>query len=1184
MSARSAPRTSSGALDHLGLAVLALVPFLASDPGRVAADSRQYLYLDPGAFLRRAVSLWDPSVAAGTVPHQHLGFLWPMGPWFWLADTIDVPMWVAQRLWLAAIAMAAGIGTLRLCRDLGLGRGPAIAAAVVYQLTPYQLAFTARFSVLLLPWAALPWLVLFARRAVREGSWRAPILFGLVAGTAGAVNASALVLVLVAPAAVLLVALRRGPPRRAVGAGARIALVTAGASAWWVSGLVVQGRYGLPVLQLTENVDTVSAGSPADEVIRGLGNWVFLSTDGTSALEQAAAYHGNWLIRLATVALPAAAIGLLAHLRFRGRAPLLVLLTAVTVFAVGAAPVDDPSPYGRVWRWFSETSSVGLALRNAPRIVPIIVLVTAIVLAVGAHRLTGGHRRWAVGTIVAVALVAIAPVARHGFLASDFERPEDLPDHWLALADDLDADDDGSRVLELPGTNFAAYRWGNTVEPVLPGLVDRPTIAREVLPAGGPGTVDLLAALDRRLQRGTFDPDSLAPVARILGAGDVVIRGDLDSARFGLPDARGLAERLLDQPPPGFSVAGTYGGTPRSPLLLRLRLDDPVPRLRADAAPPVLLAGSGDGIVDAAAAGILDGTRPVLPAVALDDSAIGEALRSGADVLVTDSARKRATTFFYTLVDDTGATEVPGRREPDPLGYDVRLGPYADAGPGTQTVALHRGADVEASVAGSPEHPEHRAVHVFDGDPATEWRPHVVAPWGQWVEARLDEPADIDEMTVLVAPGPAQVSEVALTVDGRRSVVVLDERARRAPGQTVPVGAEDAGTVRIEITGVTGDPGIPGLAEVRLGDVVVDEVLRAPVDLVERVDLGAENGLTYVFTRDRGNAAAGSPPVERDIDRVFEVPATTTFELTATNPTSQRRTVGDDCDASLVQVDGAGFPVRVETGPEGGALLTGCDELRLASGRHRLTTSRDAPVTVDQVVLRAPGTTPSRSATGIEVTTDDARHVEGRVAAAGRDPFWLVLAESRNDGWELDVDGGRVLSEALVDGYANGWLVAPEGDRVDVSLRWTPQRIVWVGMAVSALTVVVAAGYLVLTRRRPGDAAPGTWPSDVRRSPPRRRPPLVAVAAASAVLWWFVAGPLVAVVAAGAVLVRLRAPSTALAMAVGAGAAVVLAEVGGWPALVHCGLALAAASLVGDRLVGRPGDQPPTSAVTEAPG
>ena len=39
------------------------------------------------------------------------------------------------------------------------GGAGALAGALVYVLTPYQLAFTARISVLLLPWAGLPWLI-----------------------------------------------------------------------------------------------------------------------------------------------------------------------------------------------------------------------------------------------------------------------------------------------------------------------------------------------------------------------------------------------------------------------------------------------------------------------------------------------------------------------------------------------------------------------------------------------------------------------------------------------------------------------------------------------------------------------------------------------------------------------------------------------------------------------------------------------------------------------------------------------------------------------------------------------------------------------------------------------------------------------------------------------------------------
>ena len=71
------------------LAAVAYVPFLASSPGRLSSDSKQALYVDPGAFLREAPFLWDPTVGAGTVPHQHIGYLWPMGPWFWLLDAVS---------------------------------------------------------------------------------------------------------------------------------------------------------------------------------------------------------------------------------------------------------------------------------------------------------------------------------------------------------------------------------------------------------------------------------------------------------------------------------------------------------------------------------------------------------------------------------------------------------------------------------------------------------------------------------------------------------------------------------------------------------------------------------------------------------------------------------------------------------------------------------------------------------------------------------------------------------------------------------------------------------------------------------------------------------------------------------------------------------------------------------------
>ncbi len=1174
---------------RLVLALLALVPMMLSSPGQVTADSRQYLYLRPGSFLERATSLWDPSIAGGTVPHQHLGFLWPMGPWFWLVDVSGLPTWVGQRLWLAALAAAAGLGAHRLARAVGCRPLAALVVAVVYQLTPYQLAFTARFSVLLLPWAALPWLVHLARRSVHERTWRGPLAFGIVASTAGAVNASSLLLVLVAPGIVLLGLMVAGPWRPALAASLRLALTTSVASAWWLAGLVVQGRYGLPVLQLTENVDTVSAASRPDDVVRGLGNWIFVSTDGaTTVIEQAAAYTDSTVVRLATIALPALALLVLAAVRFRGRGAIAAAMAVAAVVGTGAAPLGSTSRYGELWRRISESSSVGLALRNTPRIVPVLVLGTAVSLGIGIQRLSGRVRiAGAVGVIV-LAAVAISPVATHGFLSDDFDRPEALPEHWTQVAADLDAiaiatdsAAPGRRVLELPGANFAAYTWGNTVEPVLPGLIDRPTIAREVLPAGGPGTVDLLAALDRGLLLGTFDDASLAPVARLLGVGDIVVRGDLDVDRFGLPPVGPLIDRFDRTPPAGFRVTGRYGTDPEGrPSLLRLTLDEPTSLVRADAGAPVLLAGDGAGIVDAAGAGIIDGRRTILPSVATDAVALDDALARGAEVVVTDTNRKAATTFFYTIVDNHGATETAAATEPDPTGYDVRFGPYADADIDEKTVALQVGGTVTASMGGGPERPEYRPVQAFDGSGATAWRPRV-APVGQRLEVRYDEPVTADEITILTT-ADAPVTAVRVVVDGVAVDVDLGDEASVAPGQVVALPVDSIRDLAIEITAVSPTAAAPGLAEVDVGGAVVDEVLRVPTALVERVgERAAGRRVTYVLTRQRGDVLdPGRTAIERDIDRRFATAVDAAYEVTGRVALDGPPPTG--CRDDLVRIDGAPVPVAVDVDGQ----LTGCAAVTLAAGEHHLVTAEiGGAVDVDRLVL-ASGPAPAAPTL---LTPTDAT-LDTRSASATLDattPFWFTLAESRNDGWEIDVSGGSVLATSMTDGYANGWLVTPDGNGpVQIRLSWTPQRIVWAGFAITGLLVpAVIVVYGGPRRRRPvlDDVGSREWHASSvgGASVPIRLAGLGGATLASAVLWWFVADATIATVAVVALVARAVTRHARLPLAGLAALALVAAELTERPSLVFAGMALAVAEIAVSAILR---DQDLISAWNETPG
>ena len=93
--------TASNVARYGFVAALAYVPLLLSHRGKVSADSKQYLFLDPARLLERAPYLWHSEVHLGTVTHQNIGYLFPAGPFFWTFDRLGVPDWVAQRLVLA---------------------------------------------------------------------------------------------------------------------------------------------------------------------------------------------------------------------------------------------------------------------------------------------------------------------------------------------------------------------------------------------------------------------------------------------------------------------------------------------------------------------------------------------------------------------------------------------------------------------------------------------------------------------------------------------------------------------------------------------------------------------------------------------------------------------------------------------------------------------------------------------------------------------------------------------------------------------------------------------------------------------------------------------------------------------------------------------------------------------------
>ena len=365
--------------------------------------------------------------------------------------------------------------------------------------------------MLLLAWAGLPWLVGLTIRGATRGGWRDPTLFALVVLLIGGTNASSLLFVGIAPVLWLVVASMQGTvrPRAALATAGRIALPTIGVSLWWAAGLVEQARYGIPVLDVTETLRQVATFSRPDDLLRGFGNWFFEGWDRLGPwLDQWTEYNDRELLVYATLAVPLAGLAAAAFLRWRYRAYFVALVVVGTIVAVGAWPYDDPSPVGSLFKSFAGRAAAGAALRNTPRVGPLIVLGLAGLIAAA---IGGLHRRRAVqlvatGAVGVVVVAAFLPVWRNGYLSDRILRDGDVPAYWKDVAAALDRGDDGTRALELPGSLFAAYRWGNTVDPITPGLTDRPWVARELMPFGTRGSVDLLAALDRRVQQGTFEP------------------------------------------------------------------------------------------------------------------------------------------------------------------------------------------------------------------------------------------------------------------------------------------------------------------------------------------------------------------------------------------------------------------------------------------------------------------------------------------------------------------------------------------------------------------------------------------------------------------------------------------------------------------------------------------------------
>ncbi len=368
------PGRAAARVDYLALAVVAFVPMLAAQPGMVTDDTKTYLYLDPGRYVRQAVSLWDPNVGLGTVTHENIGYLLPMGPFYWVMAELHVPLWVAQRLWMGCLLFAAGAGRplpVPCARPVGTG---ALRAALAFMFTPYVLQYSGRISVILMPWAGLPWMLAFVVLALRRGGWRYPALFALVVALVSGINASSILYVGIAPALWLPYAVlvaKEATWRRAWGVAWKVAGLVVLVSLWWAVGLQIEAAYGVNVLKYTETVPATSGASLASEILRGLGYWYFYGVDRAGPWTQTSVdYTQNVTLIAFSFAVPVLAFLAAFVARWRYRTYFILITVVGMVMAVGPNPYEHPSSVGSVIKKIMVDTTAGLAMRSTDRASP----------------------------------------------------------------------------------------------------------------------------------------------------------------------------------------------------------------------------------------------------------------------------------------------------------------------------------------------------------------------------------------------------------------------------------------------------------------------------------------------------------------------------------------------------------------------------------------------------------------------------------------------------------------------------------------------------------------------------------------------------------------------------------------------------------------------------------------------
>jgi arabinofuranan 3-O-arabinosyltransferase len=1045
----------------LGFVVLAML----QQPGRIIGDTKLDLAVAPLDFLARALTLWEPQGGAGQLQNQAYGYFFPMGPFFALGDVIGLPMWIVQRLWLAALMSVAFVGVVILARRLGIGTpASALVAGVAYALAPRMVSVLGAASIEVVPMALAPWVIIPLAGAARHGSARRAAAFsGVAVFCVGGVNAVATAAVL--PLAVLFLLTRpAGPFRRRLMAWWVVSVGLA--TAWWLGPLVLLGRYSAPFLYYIETAQTTTGPTDFVSVLRGTTHWVASLPSSAGGPIWPAGWSLLNDVVPAAATIVVAALGMLALCR--RDLPERTWLVLGLLAGVGLVSLGHLATVQGLWADpLHDALDGALApLRNVHKFDPVLRLplalglahLLAVLFAWAAKRRDappGGSRRARLGRLVPHAIIAVIAFALVSTfspaLAGKLTSPTgftDVPGYWQETADFLAGEQPSGRALLVPGSSFGSYEWGSPNDEPMQPLAESPWDVRNAIPLSPEGHIRMLDAVEERLARGEGSP-GLARYLTRAGISHLVLRNDLDTRAAQATRAVLVREALAESP--GITRTATFGPVvsierTEDGEVFDAGLDEPAPAIevysvegefpRASTYPlssAVTVHGGPEAVLALEDRGLIT-DRPALMAGSTD---IQTSL-----VMVTDALVRRERNFGR-LVGPTSAGMTPDQ----PLTMDAPARDYVlpHLNEAESAVEYVGGTPRASSSAADPDGFSGSRLDTtpwaaVDGNVLTAWRP---APWiadseAPWWELTTDRMFLASEVAVSLAkePGAPRVSELRLTTDaGEITVPVADTDEE----QFLPLPEGYTRTLRISSTvpSETEDGPLFLLSDVRIPGVGISRttVTPPPARSADVYAFDAESGRAgcVVVTDGATRCAAGlvsGAEETRFVDRTFTTSSWLKIDVFATAVARP----GPALDLLLTQTRGS-VPVAASSAqvldPRGSAIAAVDGDpgtAWVAEGDDRrptltLTWPEERPISSLRVVTPA-----GASVVPTAVTVDGA---------------------GTSETAELAADGTATFPEIVTNQLQVAFELPEEVEYLDPYTGWTPP----LGLAVSELEV-----------------------------------------------------------------------------------------------------------------------------------